>query len=618
MSLTTLIPELRRRNVIRTALAYLAVAWLVIQLVNEIGPILDAPEGLPKLVLVLLSAGFVVVVVLSWFYEFTTAGIRSAGDVARDDTLRSAGGRKMDFFIIGALVLAAGYFAWESRFRPDPGPAGDIRSIAVLPFRDLSSAQDQAWFADGMAEELLNALSRVPGLRVAGRTSSFTFRNTDLAPDVVAEQLNVSHLLEGGIRTSGNEVRVTAQLVDARDGLLLWSDEFEGQLSEVFAFQDEISHRVVESLTASIDAPAVRTKTDAEAYKAYLLGRYQLARRTAGAIAEAEVHFKTAVELDPRFSPAWSALATTLAVSPWYAPVANTDETARQAREAAQRALALDSANSEAWAALGTVYQTFDRDWENAERALQRAVELDPDDAGTANLYGDFAYITGDYDAAEHWEGIAAGLEPLSAVHQHELALVYGLTGRLAEAIALERKAIALNPEFSNGWHSLGRFYAQSRDAARLEELLRSRGTAMGELPALLLGVWLHELRGEAELARSTADAFLELARAKGGSLVPTALAYALLGDGPTAADLVLEAQGTGDPLLISPIYFFLPEDWSEYPDLERALTQPDLAEVHDRRRANIAAGRGRERLAPQPAVPGAVGAAASRDWFAD
>lgn len=192
-----LIAELRRRNVFRVSVAYLAAAWLVIQLVNEIGPIVNAPEWLPRLALVLLSAGFLIAVVLSWIYELTTEGVKTTAEVDRDASLKSIDGRKIDFLIIGLLVLALGYFVWESRFRPDELAIAGIESVAVLPFRDMSPDQRQSYFADGMAEELLNALSRIEGLKVAGRTSSFSFRNSDLAPAAIARQLNVSHLLEG-------------------------------------------------------------------------------------------------------------------------------------------------------------------------------------------------------------------------------------------------------------------------------------------------------------------------------------------------------------------------------------------------------------------------------------
>ena len=477
-----LIAELRRRNVFRVAVAYLAAAWLVIQLVNEIGPIVNAPYWLPKIVLGLLGGGFLVAVVLAWIYELTTDGIKTTSEVDQDASLQRLDSRKINFLIIGLLVLALGYFVWESRFRDDTGIHAGIESIAVLPFRDMSYNQDQSYFADGMAEELLNALSRVEGLKVAGRTSSFSFRNSNLAPAAIAKQLNVSHLLEGGIRSAGGQLRVTAQLVDARDGLQVWSHEFEGSLADVFAVQDEISRRVIESLRGSTTMPAGKptARADIDAYNEYLLGRYQMARRTVESLQLARAHFEAATEIDPTYSPSWSALATTIAISPWYAPVADMPGFADTARAAAQRALALDNANSEAWAALGTISMTFDRNWREAEASLRRAVELSPRDALNANLYGDFLYVTGDYEAASEWEGLAAELEPLSAVHQHELALVHGLTGRVSEAIEAELDAVALNPEFHNGWGSLARFYVEAGNLQAAEDLLSSPDARFG------------------------------------------------------------------------------------------------------------------------------------------
>jgi TolB-like protein len=460
----------------------------------------------------------------------------------------------------------------------------------------MSPGEDQSYFADGMAEELLNALSRIEGLRVAGRTSSFTFRDTDLAPAAIARQLNVTHLLEGGIRSAGGQLRVTAQLVNARDGLQVWSHEFEGNLADVFAVQDEISRRVIDSLKASIDASDNRTtaRADVEAYDEYLLGRYQLARRTFESLGRAQLHFEAAIEIDPTYSPSWSALATTIAVSPWYGPLPDPGATAKRAREAAQRALALDESNSEAWAALGTVAMTFDRRWKEAGVALQRAIELNPRDAGNANLYGDYFYVTGDYKSAEKWEGLAAELEPLSAGHQHEVALVYSLTGRMEDAIAAELRAVSLSPEYRNGWGSLARFYAATGDVQAVEDLMASPDARLGAQSTLMLGVELNVLRGDPETARANADELLAMLQDGDASPVVVARAYAMLGDEQQAVELLIEAQQLADPLLISPIFFFLPEDWSAMPDLEAVLSQPDLAELHNLRRANIAAGRGR------------------------
>lgn len=596
MQPANLIAELRRRNVFRVAAAYMAASWLVIQLVNEIGPIVNAPEWLPQLVLALLGGGFLVAVVLSWIYELTTDGIRTTTEVDRDESLRSLDGRKIDFLIIGLLVLALGYFIWESRFRTEPSSGVGIESVAVLPFRDMSPQQDQAYFADGMAEELLNALSQIKGLKVAGRTSSFSFRDSDLAPAAIAKQLNVSHLLEGGVRSAGGQLRVTAQLVNARDGLQVWAHEFEGSLADVFAVQDEISRRVVESLRLSANLPAKKPAATAnvDAYNEYLLGRYQLARRTPESLRLAQAHFEAAIATDPSYSPSWSALATTMAISPWYGPIEDPGGAAELARVAAQRALALDNTNSEAWAALGTVSMTFDRKWKEAESSLRRAVELNPRDAGNANLYGDYLYVTGDYAAAEKWEGLAAELEPLSAVHQHEIALVYSLTGRIEEAIEAELRAVSLSPDFRNGWGSLARFYADARDFKAAERIVASPSTRINEQSKLVLEVRTNVHRGDFEAARTKTTELLALARDGRASFVSVALACAYLGDEQNAVRSLKEAQQLEDPLLISPVYFFLPEDWSSMPGLEAALAKPDLAELHNLRRANIAAGRGR------------------------
>lgn len=604
MQRRNLIAELRRRNVFRVVVAYLAAAWLVIQLVNEIGPILDAPEWLPKLALALLGGGLLIAVILSWIYELTNEGIKTTAEVDRDGSLKSIDGRKIDFLIIGLLVLALGYFIWESRFRSDSVETAGIESIAVLPFRDMSPGQDQSYFAEGMAEELLNALSRIDGLKVAGRTSSFSFRNSDLAPGAIASQLNVTHLLEGGVRSAGGQLRVTAQLVNAEDGLQVWSHEFEGSLVDVFAIQDEISRRVIERLKATIEVSETRVsaKADIDAYNEYLLGRFHLARRSWDSLRTAQAHFETATEIDPGYSPAWSSLATTLAISPWYGPVSDPAHAATLAREAAQRALALDAANSEAWAALGTISMTFDREWKEAKTSLWRAIELNPRDAINANLYGDYLYMTGDYVAAEKWEGLAAELEPLSAVHQHEIALVYRLTGRLDEAIEAERLALSLDPEFMNGWGSLGRFYAEAGDPQAAQELLASPTAQLDLRSKLMLEIQLNVLLGNHAEARTAADELLVLVRKGTTSHVVAARAFAMIGDEQTAVELVTEAQALGDPVLISPIYFFLPEDWSAMPRLEAALSQPELAELHELRRANIAAGRGR---VPGNAMPG-------------
>lgn len=598
MSLQDFLTELRRRGVVRVAMAYLAGAWLVIQLVNELGPILEAPDWLPRLVLAILALGFVVALVLSWIYEITNQGIQTTAAVDRDDSLQRIGGRTFDFIIIGLLLLALGYFVWESRFASGPTDTG-VKSIAVLPFRDLSANHDQEYLADGMAEELLTELSRLSGLRVVGRTSSFAFKGRDLPLDAIARELGVSHLLEGSVRFSGQRLRVAAQLVNAADGFQVWSQEFEGTLSDIFAVQDQISAGVTAGLklhlgTADSGQQRSAVTSNLGAYEQYLLGRYHMARRTTESISAALGHFRAAIEQDPAYAAAYSALATTLAISPYYASTESPAQLAAEAKQAARQALLLDPGNSEAWAALGMVFMAFDRDWAGARDALQSAIALSPNDAGIINIYGDYHYLVGDYTQALHWESRAAELEPMSALHQHELALVLGLLGRPEEAIALERRAIQLSPEFRNAWSALGRMLIESGQHEAVASLLDSQRQLLLANNVATLRARLELARGDVAAARAEAEEALRIAQQEKLSLVAAAHLFALLGDDRQAAALVESASAAGDPLLVSPLYFFLPEDFPTLPLLRAALDESGLAALFDLRRVNAAAGGGR------------------------
>jgi len=582
------------------ALAYLAVAWLVIQLVGEIGPILNFPVWLPKLMLGMLGIGFLTTVILAWIYEITDKGLKRTEEVDRDASLHSKYNRQLNYIVIGALTIALSYFVWESRFSAPPASTKSLDSIAVLPFTDMSPGHDQEYFADGIAEELLGALSRIPGLKVTGRTSAFAFRNRDVDIRSIAEQLGVTHILEGSVRTSGNKLRVTAQLINAEDGFQLWSEEFDGELSDIFLVQDKISRQVVAGLKLHIGSSGppgqsrlVKT-SNMQAYDEYLLGRYYLARRTPESILQAANAFRAAISGDPNFSPALSALAITLAVTPYYRGVESLPELAAQAKALALKAINMDEQNSEAFAALGFISLGFDRDWNTAADSLARAVELHPNDAVNANFYGDYLYTIGDYQQAEIYEKRAAELEPLSAANQHELALVYGLMGRWQDAIAQEKIAIQLNPDFQNAHSTLARMFLENGQHNELNKLLEENAEAMGERSVLWLQARMQLAAGNLEPALLEAGKLSQLTKEKGQSQVSVAMLYALLKKDAIAAELLEKAHAEGDPILISPLYFFLPEDWPGLPMVQQALDKPDLVELYNLRRENISAGKGR------------------------
>ena len=582
------------------ALAYLAIAWLLIQLVGEIGPILDLPDWLPKLILGLLGVGFLITVILAWIYELTDKGVKRTEEVDRDASLHSKYNRQLNYIVIGALALALSYFIWESRFSEAPPEAEGLDSIAVLPFSDMSPGRDQEYFADGMAEELLNALSRIPGLKVTGRTSSFAFKGRDVDLRNIAQQLGVTHILEGSIRTSGKQLRVTAQLINAEDGFQMWTREFDGDLSDIFAVQDEISKQVVAGLKLHIGSsgsprlPQFPKTSNMQAYDEYLLGRYHLARRTPESMLQANNAFRAAIKGDPNYSPAYSALAITLAVTPYYRGVESLPDLAAEAKSLALKAIAMDEQNSEAFAALGFITFGFERDWNSAAVSLARAVDLHPNDAVNANFYGDFLYAIGDYQQAAIYEKRAAELEPLSAANQHELALVYHLMGRWQDAIALEKIALKLNPDFRNARSSLARMLLESGRYDELDKLLAEHGESIGERSALWIEASLDILAGNHDSALLTAERLLQLSGEKGQSQVSVGMLYAALKEDGIASELIEKAYADGDPILISPLYFFLPEDWPGLPMVQQALNKPDLVELYNLRRANISAGKGR------------------------
>jgi adenylate cyclase len=596
--MSSFLQELKDRHVIKAGIAFLAVAWLIIQLIGEIGPMLGAPDWIYKAMLVLLAAGFVVTVILAWVYELTNKGLRRAADFERDDQLHTLDSRKLDFVIIGALILALGYFVWESRYSAGHDADAAVQSIAVLPFRDMSANHDQEYFAEGMAEELINALSRIPDLKVAGRTSSFAYKNQQIDLTEIADQLGVSHILEGSVRTSGTQLRVTAQLVNAEDGFQVWTREFDRELSEIFSVQDEISSLVIDGLKLHLGGgnsalPSPATITNLAAYDAFLLGRYYLARRTAIGITLALEHFKTAIDHDQTYSRAYSGLAMALVVSPYYMPIENPAELALQARAAAEAAIELDDKNGEGYSTLGIVELVFDRNWARARDTLRQAVELQPNDAGNNNLYGDYLYVVGDYQSARRFEGLAAQLEPLSAVHQHDLAIIHYFLGDLDRAIELEKLAIALNPEFSNGWQGLARNYLKKGNYAELQTLLQSERENLGRL-ADRLEIQLSLQHGDQDSAERIAREFFEKDEFKTASDTGKSYVMALLGDDKGATDYFELAYANRDPIIVSPLYFFIPEDWPDLRLLQNAMNKPDLARLYDLRRRNIAAGTGR------------------------
>ncbi len=354
-----------------------------------------------------------------------------------------------------ALVMAAiALMRGAGGGAASPAAGADVgKSIAVLAFADMSPQGDQEYFSDGIAEEILNTLTKIPDLKVAARTSSFAFKGTTTNAQAVGEQLGVSTVLEGSVRKEGNTIRVTAQLIDTNDGFHLWSDTYTRELHSVFAIQDEISRAIVSqleiTLTGGDQAPIVAVATDnTEAYDEYLRGRYQWNRRTEASLFAAVDHFRRAIELDQGFALAYAGLADASVVFPVWSLTVDPSAMYAQAEAAARQALVLDSTLAGPHAALGLVRFFGRHEWEEGERALRRAIDLNPAYATAHQWLAELLAFVGRLDEAEAEIRTAYALDPLSLIINLDVGLVLLYQRRYAAAIEQMERTLELAPEW--------------------------------------------------------------------------------------------------------------------------------------------------------------------------
>ena len=458
------VTELRRRNVIRMAGLYLVGAWLVTQVAATLLPVFDAPAWAMKAVVGVLAAGFIPAVVFAWVFELTPAGLKRDAEVPPEHSIAPQTARRMERMFLLLLALALGFFAFDKfvlaprrdaalvattteTVKAEAGAAGKTviseKSIAVLPFDDLSPAKDQAYFSDGIAEELLNALAQVQGLKVAGRASSAYYKGRNLPLAELGKALAVATVLEGSVRKQGEKVRISAHLTRVDDNRQLWADSYDGDLKDVFALQERIARNIAGRLQLLLNdrqqAQLVDTGTsNPEAYQLYLQASSIFNRRDRTRFLDAIAALQRAVKLDPNYVRAYARLASLYVVLPSY-----TDADPRQASEQVMRyaakALALDPDSAEAWAARGASLSKF-RDTQLQSRdAYEQAMRIDPNDPN-----------------AVFWNGLSL--------------LTTGYRRRGTTQI---EHTLALDPMMPNALRWRGMLYLQDGDFARAEPMLQ-------------------------------------------------------------------------------------------------------------------------------------------------
>ncbi len=461
----SLFNELKRRNVFKVAAAYVIVAWLLLQISDTLVPALRLPDWFHSGVAFVLILGFPVAMIFAWAFELTPEGLKKEKEVDRSQSETSKTGRTLDFAIIGLLAVTVIYLVWD-KFAAAPdlpeakavaeivqaGPdtpvekVVPVKSIAVLPFTNMSDDASNEFFSDGISEEILNALAHVKELKVAGRTSSFAFkgRNEDLR--LIGETLNVSHILEGSVRKAGNTVRITAQLVTVKDGYHVWSDTYDRELTDIFAIQDEIAAAILGELKAELigNESLAASRTDPQVYELYLKGRDLCGKWGPQEMLQGVNLLQQAVKLDPQYAAAHAQLAQCLVDSAFFEYMMPVEIESR-ARTAALEAVQLDDQLAEAHVALGAVIYYLQFDLEPAESEYLKALELNPNSTAALLYISWFYGESGRFDESLGPTEHLVRLDPLSAPARNALGQIYYLSRDFDRAIQEYERALELN-----------------------------------------------------------------------------------------------------------------------------------------------------------------------------
>lgn len=454
----SIIAELKRRNVLRVAAAYVVAAWLVIQVVETLFPVFGFGDEAVRVVVIVLAAGIVPIAIAAWAFELTPEGLRRERGSVGEAPLSLRDGRRMDALIMITLALACGYFAVDkfvfSRAEPS-APSVDLAtemphhaaSLAVLPFVDLSIDASQAYLSDGIAEELINLLSKVPELRVISRTSAFAFREQDLTVGELAMKLNVDYVLEGSVRKSGPQLRITAQLIDARSDTHIWSESYERQLEDIFVIQDEIARSVLPNLQVRLFDPLPpRTEADPQAYALYLQALQFYLQRSAEGIARAIDYAQRSLDIDADYAPAWTLLASSY-INQAHARSRPFAEGFELADQAVQEALQADPGFALAHSARAWIAMAYANDYHSAADYFRQARSLAPNDSIILTNNAVLAIRLGRLEMAQHLLDRSLSLDPANTVTYSNLAEIQLRLGSIDEARAAARQALDLNPE---------------------------------------------------------------------------------------------------------------------------------------------------------------------------
>ena len=547
----SLLNELKRRNVFRVGAAYVVVAWLVIQVVETILPAFGFGVAAVRIVTIAFGIGLVPTLIFAWAFEMTPEGLKKESEVDRTQSIPPYASKKLDRMIMVVLALALGYFAFD-KFVLDPSrdatelesareearteaviESFGVKSIAVIPFLNLSSDSEQAFFADGVAEEILNLLAKIPELRVISRSSSFTFRGDDVEIPEIGRRLNAAHILEGSVRRAGNRIRITAQLIEANSDTHLWSGTFERTLDDIFAIQDEIAAHIVESLKVELVSPMpASARTDPVALALTIQAKqvfyqYFAGNHKAGAGDRMAALLDRALELDPQYAPAmgWYGYANWMRLQEG---LISPEETQRRFDVLAERALAIDPEQAIILQQMAWMEVFENANLESAAPLYERALRSAPNDSEVLRHVGRFLMVLGRYEASLSFFERAVELDPLCRTCLWWLSRAYMVVGKLDKAEVARKHFLLIGGGGGHYYHGVIKLLQGDAEAAldifEDEEIMNDPESLAGKAMALhalgrfeeseaalavLIGIWKSALQKEqARLAKFVAQVF--------------------------------------------------------------------------------------------------------------
>jgi adenylate cyclase len=584
--------EIQRRNLVRVAVLYIIACWVILEPTHLIFFMLEVPVWANRLVILLMVAGLPLVLLFSWVYEVTPEGIRPTAEVDPTRSITHKTAQRLNRAIVVTLGAAVVILLFDrfwplgprsttdverAALVPAARPAANEKSIVVLPFTDMSEKHDQEYFSDGLTEELIDHLAHSPDLKVIARTSAFAFKGKSEDVRTIAEKLGVSNLLEGSVRRSGQELRITAQLIRAANGTHLWSQTYDRKFADVFKVQDEIASTVARALEAVLVSAKAQEPQPAnmEAYNTVLRARHLRRLTDEADVRKAETLCREAIALDPKYAAPWIELATVynlMGLSGWLTPT----EAYRKAREALDHANRLDANLAEVHAMRSILESNFQFDFELADKEMRTAESIDPSVVKEFNYKVIFALSQGRLEDATELAKRQVQTDPLSVVYLNDYALTLDFAGRLDEEEKIDRNVLELNPRTPGVWAGLADIQARKGDAETALKTLEHESDPASRVLENSIVLWQLGRKGESDAALKEG-----VARFGNSQAFSIAICYARRGDRASAIQWLDRGYGNREAMMTfvkSDPEFRMLHDEPGYQAIVRKMRIPDTS----------------------------------------